>query len=432
MSNVRKTHSNNEETLFQNGCFVTYDPQFATAFGSCNAAIILSRLEYWFERMKGPFYKFLEPCDHPLYRKDDSWSEEIGFSKKVFRRAFDKIGVRYRSKTELDAEENPFKGKIFIYYQDRNSKKTIFLINYAALEALYDRVYGQIPTHRQKLFKVLETPPQRKEKGLLQESPKGSPRARAPKDIQITTSFNLEDKKNQKRNKQSEKPSSSQELPEPKISSNYESKSKNDRPPNHQTRTQLLEILRYHLSIVPQSQQMERRLITFFRVHFKEDLEKFEDYVITVSSSKFLMGECDGFRFNLNLGTILTPWFIETVRVKEKYDFGSRETYHNVTAQKRQQREQQRWLETLEKGKLHPEESDRVHAFRLRLARSSPQLYESAFAKVKIIDQPHSGSWPLLVVTAENPWHAENVVRYRFEHLQQFFKNCELRVGAGS
>lgn len=52
------------------------------------ATILLQQLIYWHTKMKGPFYKFIEPCNHELYKKGDSWIEELGFSKKEFGTAF--------------------------------------------------------------------------------------------------------------------------------------------------------------------------------------------------------------------------------------------------------------------------------------------------------------------------------------------------------
>ena len=101
--------------------FIKYNPALRAEFGSQTAVLLFDRLEYWFKIKKNQFYKFIEPCEHGAYKIGDSWSEELGFSKKVFRTAFDKIGIRYKSKTEFEKESNPFKGKLFAYYQDRQT-----------------------------------------------------------------------------------------------------------------------------------------------------------------------------------------------------------------------------------------------------------------------------------------------------------------------
>ncbi|MGC8483843.1 MAG: hypothetical protein ACP5OE_09400, partial [Thermodesulfobium sp.] len=77
--------------------YIKFYPEIKSSIGCEKAALILGRLEYWFERYSYGFYKFVEPCSHPLYREGDSWAEEIGFPRKIFARAFDLIGVRYKS-----------------------------------------------------------------------------------------------------------------------------------------------------------------------------------------------------------------------------------------------------------------------------------------------------------------------------------------------
>jgi len=69
--------------------------------GSATSTLIIGKLEFWFAnpKYKEGFYKFVEPCAHPLYREGDSWSEELGISRKIFAKAFDLIGVRYKSKS---------------------------------------------------------------------------------------------------------------------------------------------------------------------------------------------------------------------------------------------------------------------------------------------------------------------------------------------
>ena len=166
--------------------FIKYNPALVAEFGSQNAVLLFDRLEYWFSKTKNEFYKFIEPCDHPCYREGDSWCEELGFSRPVFRTAFDKIGTRYISKTAFEKESDPFKGKLFAYYQDRKSNKTIFVRNNSLLAELYERLKDII----QKTVKAIKPTVERTLKtfqpragGLIQ------PYVRATKDKQINTSF---------------------------------------------------------------------------------------------------------------------------------------------------------------------------------------------------------------------------------------------------
>jgi len=100
---------------------IPYRPCFQEITGNMTTAIVLQQLEYWSSRYRAGFYKFLSiPAKHhPSYRCNDSWTEELKISAKVFRRAFDKISVRHRSKGDYLAAENPFlntegKGNVFL------------------------------------------------------------------------------------------------------------------------------------------------------------------------------------------------------------------------------------------------------------------------------------------------------------------------------
>ena len=60
----------------------------ATALGNRLASELLSQILHWW-KIKGrrTFYKFKCPCEHPLYRPGDSWSEELGLSKYLVTKA---------------------------------------------------------------------------------------------------------------------------------------------------------------------------------------------------------------------------------------------------------------------------------------------------------------------------------------------------------
>ena len=95
--------------------------------GSIEALVLEERLLFYFEKEGDSFEKFISPCKHPDYKEGTSWEEELGISKKRFRNSFDKIGRRYISKTAFEKEDDPFRGRSFVYYQDRKSNKTVFV-----------------------------------------------------------------------------------------------------------------------------------------------------------------------------------------------------------------------------------------------------------------------------------------------------------------
>lgn len=99
----------------------------------------MQQLDYWFEKKPNGFYKFLEPPEknHDMYRPGDSWCEELGISKGEFRTAFDRIGGRYRSKSEYDEaiKTDRFKGKYYCSYLDRRTNLTWYFRNHELLDA---------------------------------------------------------------------------------------------------------------------------------------------------------------------------------------------------------------------------------------------------------------------------------------------------------
>ncbi len=257
--------------------FIKYNPQLSRYFGSQNATILFDRLEYWFSKKQSQFYKFIEPCDHPLCKEGDTWSEELGFSKKVFRTAFDKIGVRYRSKTEFEKEEDPFKGKFFAYYQDRQTKKTIFVRNDQIVSDLYKKLKSLL-SEKPKLIKKEDKKDNRAEafksvtssKGSPTADPLGSPHVRANIDKQINTSYS-----NMKMNLDSVCNESNSAIIDSKTN-------------------EMLEIWKNiigDMSIPNLSSLSRAKLYERYLKIFKGSIEKWTDHCQKIGSSKFLMGE---------------------------------------------------------------------------------------------------------------------------------------------
>lgn len=114
---------------------VFYFKELRPIAGSVPAAILMSQMEYWFEKYPAGFYKFLEPAEkNQMYRKGKSWTEELAFSAEEFRTAFDRIGVRYKSKKEFDEKEgNKFETesgeKFYCSYHDKIKGATFYFRN---------------------------------------------------------------------------------------------------------------------------------------------------------------------------------------------------------------------------------------------------------------------------------------------------------------
>lgn len=74
---------------------ITYRPRFAAMVDSAMAAILLQQMVYWWELSnEQPFYKFRDTCKHKMYRKGDSWCEELEWSGAEFDGALKIIGTK--------------------------------------------------------------------------------------------------------------------------------------------------------------------------------------------------------------------------------------------------------------------------------------------------------------------------------------------------
>ena len=137
---------------------IPYVKELHTIAGGVLSCLVMQQLDYWFENHPEGFYKFLLPSEHPAYKDGDSWTEELGMSVDEFRTAFDKIGYRYKSKSEFDKAEDKFQGKFYCSYVDRRSNLTFYFRNHEAVDAALDELL-RIPT--QKSSKSLHPTPRK-------------------------------------------------------------------------------------------------------------------------------------------------------------------------------------------------------------------------------------------------------------------------------
>ncbi|MFX0133806.1 MAG: hypothetical protein ACFFDN_09185 [Candidatus Hodarchaeota archaeon] len=107
---------------------IIYRPILRQICESVTASILFSQLIYWFNKYPDGYFKNIQQ-DNP-----DSWCNELGFSYTEFKNAFDKIGIRYISKTKFKKAKNPFikdnKEYMFCCYNDRMSYQVYFFWNY--------------------------------------------------------------------------------------------------------------------------------------------------------------------------------------------------------------------------------------------------------------------------------------------------------------
>ena len=131
-------------TLTRNS--IPYIKELRPLTKSIAGAIIMQQLDYWFNTSPNGFYKFLEPCQHDKCREGDSWCEEIGCTPDEFRAAFDKIGVRYKSKTEYSAAgETKSKGMLYCSFFDKVKGETWYFRNHDLVDDLLDEIISREP-----------------------------------------------------------------------------------------------------------------------------------------------------------------------------------------------------------------------------------------------------------------------------------------------
>jgi len=119
---------------------IPYVKELHTIAGGVLGCLVMQQLDYWFEGYPEGFYKFLEPSDHPAYKNGDSWTEELGMSRHEFRTAFDKIGIRYKSKSDFDQAVDKFQGLFYCSYVDRRSNLTYYFRNHDLVDAALDEL----------------------------------------------------------------------------------------------------------------------------------------------------------------------------------------------------------------------------------------------------------------------------------------------------
>ncbi len=123
---------------------IPYVKEIRPVAGSLSGTILWQQLEYRFKNYPTGFYKFLSipKTHHDKYRKGDSWTEELAFSIKEFRSAFDNIGVRYPTKSSYQTKENPFlrddgSTAYFCSYYDKITHVTHYFRNHEGIKSLY-------------------------------------------------------------------------------------------------------------------------------------------------------------------------------------------------------------------------------------------------------------------------------------------------------
>lgn len=116
--------------------YLKFDIAVRDYYGSNNTAIAFSRLLYWFGKKPDGFYKFKQACrKHPLYKKGDSWGEELGMSRKVLDPIFSRLVNHHSTKRDFLKQADKFKGKMFASYTNHKTNQTYYFIDCEAVQS---------------------------------------------------------------------------------------------------------------------------------------------------------------------------------------------------------------------------------------------------------------------------------------------------------
>lgn len=127
---IAMTMSEDKETI-------PYRKKLNQITGKVTATILLQQVMYWDIKKDGKFFKFITPCTHDWYKENDSWLEELGFSRSEFNTAIKKIGYkRGKNKNKIENEEDAY----VIYYTD-SDRVTYWFINWEKLNNDLLKVY---------------------------------------------------------------------------------------------------------------------------------------------------------------------------------------------------------------------------------------------------------------------------------------------------
>ena len=126
--------------------YLKFDIAVRDYYGSNNTAIAFARLLYWFGKKPDGFYKFKQPCKkHALYKKGDSWGEELGMSRKILDPIFSRLINHHTTKRDFLKQADRFQGKMFASYTNHKTNQTYYFIDHEAVHGFLSSLSLQDP-----------------------------------------------------------------------------------------------------------------------------------------------------------------------------------------------------------------------------------------------------------------------------------------------
>lgn len=282
---------------------VSFSVESKQYFGSYKTAIVFEEMEKWFfwsgkNKMKqngfNTFWKFVNPAKkHKAYRQGDSWQEAIGMERRAFNRAFGKIGIRHRSKTDFMKSPDKFQGKPFACYFDRKAAQMTFVRNDLVADQICSKIRGR--KNNNKYYEKLKENENGRSCNGENRLPDPPPtRARIYNNTNTTTIKAISPQK------------------EPSIPPKVELK-----PEESSLVGKMIEIwntaMRDSISNAFSTPYV-RKVIDIFNQWFKNSMDEWEKYCYKIASSKFCTGEAMNTKFKAWFTWAVKPEIIQKIR----------------------------------------------------------------------------------------------------------------------
>lgn len=265
-------------------------------YGCNNTAIVFSGMMFWFQIMPDGFYKFKQACKkHPLWRKGDSWGEELGMSRKTLDPILDKLVNKHKTKGEFLKQTDPFKGKMFASYTNHKTSQTYYFMNKEAV----DEFLGSLNIKRKEIHppspicKGIES--KKLEPLVISQNQPGDVPEGPPLACARLTAINTQTNTSLVRDVPSEVGELAVE--EEKLSSK-----------------KMVEIWNSQISDqVVWYPSLSARLYKVLVDYFGSCLESFKKYCESIASSQFLMGKAPNSKFKAFLFWVIKPEVIKSI-----------------------------------------------------------------------------------------------------------------------
>ena len=237
--------------------FIKFDPRIKRLTGCDRATLILEKIEFFFSKQPNGFYKFIEPCSHRLYKKFDSWSEELGCDRKCFTRSWEKIAFRHKSRSAFNEAKDKFEGKLYASFYDRNRNQMFFIRNHELANETLKEFYKP----KKSTLKKDNTQSKKTTDSLASKPLRNGHSGRSYKDVKRTP---------------------------PELFENN----------SHAGNEIIKKMIEIWTVIVQEGRgeiELKGKIIPFLKKaltdKFNNCLKKWKDYCISIASSKYLMGE---------------------------------------------------------------------------------------------------------------------------------------------